>query len=310
MQASQTRRSQSTSIPNRARQRRGAKRKHDELPRPQIVVRRPRLKLDSRRAKRWMDGGARTLILHALSPTFPGGERFFIKSVMAFKSQIDDPQLLEEMRRFAAQEALHTREHIDYDAAVQQHYDLQHMEAMVERDLGAAFKFLSRTKTGWINGPRIALAVTVALEHVTAMLGRRLLSDDRIFAGAEPEFARLWSWHAAEEIEHKAVAFDVFETVGGTWLERSVALVVMSTLLSFDTLRLMANFLARDGERGSLQAWSEIAGFLFVSPGVLRRSAGDFVDFFRPGFHPWDHDDRSLLAKWKVAQEAALVGEA
>ena len=268
--------------------------------RPEIVVRKPALQLDSERSKRWLQGGAQTLLLHALSPTFPGGEHFFIKTVMAYKDRIDDPQLLEDMRRFAAQEAVHTREHLRYDEAVQGHYDVKRIEELCKRDLGATFQWLSRSRKRWFNGPRFALAMTVALEHVTATLGHQVLRDDRILAGAEPEFAKLWTWHAAEEIEHKAVAFDVFEAVGGRWLERSLAFTIMGSLLFFDTMRIAAHFLASDGQRFSLRAWREILAFVFVSPGVLRASARQLLDFYRPGFHPWDHDDRALLARWQA----------
>jgi len=251
-----------------------------------------------------MGGGARTLILHALSPTFPGGERFFIKSVMAFKDRIDDPQLQEEMRRFAAQEAIHTKEHVAYDTAVQPYYDLKLIEDWVQRDLKNTFHWLQGTKKRWFDGPRIALAVTVALEHVTATLGRRVLSDDLLPEDMDPEFARLWSWHAAEEIEHKAVAFDVFEAVGGTWLERSIALLVMTALLTFDTTRLVRRFLSNDGEAMNPHAWGDILSFLFLRPGVVPRSLGDFLSFFRPDFHPWDHDDRALLERWESGDVA------
>ena len=261
-------------------------------------MRRPKLRLSPERSKHWLQGRARTLIAHALSPTFPGGERFFIKSVMAFKHRIDDPRLLEEMRRFAAQEASHSRYHETYDAAVQEHYDLQRIEALTERDLNAVFEAFRTIKRPWFNGPRASLAMTVALEHVTAILARQILSDNRILEGADPDYARLWQWHAAEEIEHKAVAFDVFEAVGGTWLERTLALGIMGNLLLFGSLFAVAMFLRRDGQAASPQAWADIADFLLVSPGILRKIAPDVVDFLRPGFHPWDADDRPLLAKW------------
>ena len=32
-----------------------------------------------------------------------------------------------------------------------------------------------------------------------------------------------------------------------------------------------------------------------VRPGVLRRALPDWLDFFRPGFHPWMHDNREFL---------------
>lgn len=271
-------------------------RRHDAR-RPEIIVRKPVHQLDPSRSKRWMRGDATTLLCHALSPTFPGGETFFIKSVMHFRDQIDDPQLSEEMRRFAAQEAVHTREHLAYDAAVQEHYDLKEVEDFCRRDLRQTFVWLRSLRKSWFNGPRFALAITVALEHITATLGHQVLSDDRIMEGVEPEFAKLWRWHAAEEIEHKAVAYDVFQAVGGNWFERCAALVIMTTLLSFDTTRLVLRFLRKDGD--TLAGTLSILKFLWVSPGILRNSFLHYLDFYRPGFHPWNHDDRDLLARWQ-----------
>ena len=46
-----------------------------------------------------------------------------------------------------------------------------------------------------------------------------------IFHSADPAMAKLWRWHALEETEHKAVAFDVFQQVSGNkWLLRRAML--------------------------------------------------------------------------------------
>jgi len=57
----------------------------------------------------------------------------------------------------------------------------------------------------------IDLAATMALEHFTAMMAHEFLARPEHFAGADAQVAALWRWHAIEEIEHKAVAYD-------TWL--------------------------------------------------------------------------------------------
>ena len=55
------------------------------------------------------------------------------------------------------------------------------------------------------------LAVTMALEHYTAMMAHEFLANPKHFAKADPEVRDMWRWHAIEEIEHKGVAYD-------TWL--------------------------------------------------------------------------------------------
>ena len=93
--------------------------------RPPIVVRRPNFRFDPAASRLWY---RQALVPHALSPLFPAGERFFIRSVLAFRDRVHDPVLLEQIRAFVAQEAVHTAAHLDYDASVQPHYDTAAME--------------------------------------------------------------------------------------------------------------------------------------------------------------------------------------
>jgi uncharacterized protein len=281
-------------------------RKHTAPPRPPIQVRRPELRFDSEKAKRWLHGSAATLVAHALSPMFPAGERFFIKAVMSFKDEITDPQLRAEMRDFAAQEAVHTREHQVYDAATQAHYELSSIEELVQQDLRRLWVGLRSIDKPWFRGRRIALAFTVSLEHFTAILGHQVLSRQEWLDGVDPAFATLWSWHAAEEIEHKAVAFDVYEAVGGNWFERSIVMLWATFSIVLGMFRIIWHLLGKDGQRFSLTAWREILSFLFVSPGAFTHAFPAYLSYFRPGFHPWDHDDRDLLVRWKQSYAEAV----
>src|SRR3546814_8344679 len=45
-------------------------------------------------------------------------------------------------------------------------------------------------------------------------------------------------------------------------------------------------------ERGG---WRRTLRFLFISPGALRHEIGEWFDYFKPGFHPWQHDNRQYL---------------
>ena len=152
---------------------------------------------------RWWHGGDpyQTAFYNALSATFPLGEAFFVESVRAFRDGAD-ARLAEDIRNFTTQEVVHSREHLAFNRrAADSGYDLAPLEARVKRRLA-----VTRSK------PRIAsLAATMALEHYTAILAHQLLADPRHLAGADPETAALWRWHAVEEIEHKGVAYD-------TWL--------------------------------------------------------------------------------------------
>ena len=67
---------------------------------------------------------------------FPEGERFFIRSVLAYREQISDPKLLQEIREFCAQEAQHTLVHEAMNALAARHgYPVAKLESLVRRDL-------------------------------------------------------------------------------------------------------------------------------------------------------------------------------
>jgi predicted metal-dependent hydrolase len=86
-------------------------------------------------------------------------------------------------------------------------YDLEHLEGTLTRRLRWAQENLP---------PIVNLAITVAIEHFTALFAQLMLRPGSIIDKAEPSMRELWRSHAAEEMEHKSVAFDVYRAVGGT----------------------------------------------------------------------------------------------
>jgi predicted metal-dependent hydrolase len=280
-------------------------RKHTDPARPEIPVRRPRFSFPVERSRRWGGESITTLFAHALSPLFPAGERFFIRSVLAFRDRVSDPQLLEEIRNFVMQEGVHTAQHIRYDDSVQAHYDVKRMEHETEVILRTVSRVLARLEAaGVLNAQRMELAATVGLEHFTALLGEQLLLNRELFANADPEFSRLWFWHAVEEIEHKAVAFDVFDAVGGTYGERIVAFAIATVMIYTVMTLFVVRMMRQDGETIRPGAWLELLRWGLVEPGMFRQAARGYLDYLRPGFHPWDHDNRALIEEFKRAYAA------
>lgn len=231
-------------------------------------------------------------LLNAMSIFFPVGERFFIHSVRQLRSRIDDAELQQAITAFIGQEAMHGREHEQYNAALTQAgFPAAQLEAQVHALLELAKKTLT---------PKQQLALTIALEHFTAILADLLLTEPRLLEGAGPRLASLWRWHALEETEHKAVAFDVFAAV--TRSDRHAYLLRSSGLL-FATLIFTSMFMLyqlqlsrADAVSGGIKGWLRYVDYLFGQPGLLRRYTRPWLHWFRPGFHPWDHDNRRLLA--------------
>ena len=259
-----------------------------------ITVRDRRSGRDARQERWWLAGDPiATAWFNALSATFPRGETLFIDAVKAFREGAP-PRLASEIRAFVKQEVNHTREHLAFNrAAVDAGYDLAEIDARVERLLADVY---ARPKIAW-------LAVTMALEHFTAMFAHEFLSHPEHFGGAEHEQAELWRWHAAEEIEHKGVAYDTWLHATKDWSRwkrwkvKSLLMLVITKRFVTHRFRDAKELLAQDGIAG----WRATAGLLwyvFGKPGILRRIFPAWCAYFLPGFHPWNLDDRALIARY------------
>jgi predicted metal-dependent hydrolase len=257
-------------------------------------------------ANRWWvaNDPVATAFYNALSATFPKGEAFFVESVRAFRDGADD-KLAQEIRAFTTQEVMHSREHVAFNKkAVDAGYDLTRLEQRV----------IWRLDIVKSKHPIVSLAATMCLEHFTAILAHELLRDPRHLANADPEAAALWRWHAIEEIEHKGVAYDTWRHATKDWprfkrwkVKAKVMLLVTRNFL-VDRSMGVRELLRQDGITG-FQAWRRMLWFAFVRPGMMRKILGAWASFFMPGFHPWNHDDRTLIARaeQQLSVEPALA---
>ncbi|MEO9523300.1 metal-dependent hydrolase [Marinobacter alexandrii] len=238
--------------------------------------------------------------MNALSVLFPQGEQFFVDSVRAFRGMLQDPKLKEEVRGFIGQEAMHSLEH----TAMNQHV----------RDQGAPVEVMEGDLKVLLDAVRMLpkrhqLAVTCALEHITAMMADMLLERDDVREEMDEGMRPLWVWHAIEETEHKAVAYDVFQQAGGTYLERTAYLLVSTAILGVVTTwftgRMMLsdrrNFSLTSSAKGLWRLWGRNGNFSSLIPAWL--------DYFRPGFHPWDKDNSELVARFKSEIQAYVAPE-
>ncbi|APE28219.1 metal-dependent hydrolase [Aurantiacibacter gangjinensis] len=229
----------------------------------------------------------------ALSSSFPRGEAMFIAAVKHFRD--DAPARLQrEIRAFIQQEVNHSREHLAFNKLAREAgYDTRIVDARIAALVDEALA----------KPPMVQLAVTMALEHFTAIIAHRFLSEPDSLTSDGIGDPELWRWHAVEEIEHKGVAFDTWLHATRNWSDRKRylvrCLVMLRTSKRFisnrvrDSLELMA----QDGLTGWRARW-QLFAYLTGKPGLLRRIFPAWLSYFRPGFHPWDHDDRALIAKY------------
>jgi predicted metal-dependent hydrolase len=229
---------------------------------------------------------------NALNSLFPEGERFFIRSVKHYVDRIqDDPELVKRVKGFFGQEGRHGHEHERWNRILEaQGYEI---ESFLEEHSRVAYEVLEPKVP-----PSLRLAVTAALEHFTASMAANGLTGE-LLDHADPIMAGLLRWHAAEEIEHKSVAFDVFMKVDGRYSVRVAGLFVALAGLLVSWRAATKHLLAQEAKLGTdLRARAEWDRRNPVILSENDRRARMFRrairDYLRPDFHPDQKDDYGL----------------
>lgn len=239
----------------------------------------------------WYKGNPWTThFLNSLSSVFPDGERFFIDTVRHYQGQVTDPELQRQIRAFIGQEAHHGKEHEHFNTLLERKFGVptSRIAGMAKRGLALAKKQLS---------PAGQLAITIALEHFTAILASQLLRNPGIMEELDATYGEMFLWHAVEETEHKAVAFDVYQQVDGRYWLRALTMVRTTIMFLGTQFGQTVWLVARDGKLTDVKSFVEFLRFLWIEPGPMRKIIPEYLDYYRRDFHPWDHDNR-----WQIAQ--------
>jgi predicted metal-dependent hydrolase len=258
---------------------------------PAVIPR--RVEFDLARVPKYWHSGSPFLshFFTALSIVFPEGEKFFIDSVRHYEAQIEDSRTRAEVKAFIAQEAHHGYQHRLYNEWIESHdVHAQRVDALV----GKVLRFLRKVFT-----PMSQLAITIALEHFTAVLANQALTNPKVRDGIHPDMKPLWTWHAMEETEHKAVCYDVYEQVGGGYWRR--VFIMSRVMIGFPIGQLCLTFYLLGCDGFKIFNIADIARglrFLYGQGGFIRSGFPELRAYFRRDFHPWNSDNRELIAEW------------
>ena len=236
-------------------------------------------------------GNALVTALHAvLSGIFPPGERFFAESVRRFRGQVTDEHLKAQVSGFMGQEAIHGREH----ERLNEHFCAQGFDTRVaDRSIRAGLWLLERLPH------RQQLACTAFMEHFTARLGQELLTDEQYASTCDAEMLALWQWHALEELEHKTVAYDVYQLVGDRRYERILAIPLVTAALLLPILLSWLVLVLRDPARFHLREHGRGLKLILGPEGMVRKIIWKMGVFARKDFHPARHDTQALAQQWR-----------
>lgn len=231
-----------------------------------------------------------SLFLAMLSAFFPPGERFFVESVRRFRSEIKDPELKAAVSGFIGQEAIHGREH----ERLNEFLESRGIDTRVpEKAVSVGLKLLERLPS------KQQLACTTLMEHFTALLAEELLTDEEFTGKFDRDFLPMWQWHALEELEHKAVAYDVQELVGNSRRARLLASFYVSVTILPGAVVAWLYLLGREGTLTDVKDLRKGLDLLFGRKGFISRILPKMGIYSARSFHPNKHDTKSLEQQWR-----------
>ncbi len=246
----------------------------------------------------WLDNDAfKTRFFDAMSTLFPVGERFFITCVRDYKDRIQDPAMLEDIKNFTRQEGQHSMLHTRYNDR------LQAQGVRVDRILAGQEKRLFGIMRKFCS-PEFTLGMTAAAEHITAIMAECFAERGEIFVNADRRIRALYVWHAMEEMEHKAVAFDVMQKIAKVgYFTRMRSMLLVALMFPFHTFRIMRHMLKVDGfsRWQRTKIWAKGLWWLYKPNGLLTPVLGSFLAYAKPGFHPWQQEVVPSYQKWMEA---------
>jgi predicted metal-dependent hydrolase len=234
------------------------------------------------------------------SAVFPEGEDFFVRSVRAHRADVHDPELRRQVNAFIGQEAMHSRAHEQLNGHLRA---LGYPVRLVDRQTALTLRLADR-----VLPKAVRLALTAALEHVTATLAEVLLTSEALRDAFVDDGVRdLFVWHALEEVEHKAVAFDVYRHAAG---DEALRVNVMRFLLVEFTISaaigMVVSLLTDPRQLHPARLRRSLATFR-ASPLQQPEVRDRLRSYTATGFHPEDHDTEALAARWRPIVDAALA---
>ena len=228
-------------------------------------------------------------LLTALSSTFPVGEQFFVHSVRNVRDKITDEKLQAQIAAFIGQEAMHSKAHAEFnDAWRRDDYNLDSFQAWLARR-DAFIKSVH---------PKLQLAVTCAFEHFTALLGGYILRNPQVLSTLDDDAIKLWVWHAIEEIEHRAVAFDVYQAIYKDDRTRRAVMRNVTTGFASLTFYSATRLFMQDWRKSVPKVIQNVHGIYMISK-MLISLIPEYLSYFKADFHPSEIDYSKIVEYWK-----------
>ncbi|BBX39131.1 metal-dependent hydrolase [Mycobacterium simiae] len=252
-----------------------------------------------------------THMLNVLHLLLPAGEEFFVEVFKKALPLLKDDQLRLDVQGFIGQESVHSQAH----SGVLDRFDAQGIDVtpytdqirwMFEKVLGDRPGWSARRQHSWLVEQ---VSFISAIEHYTAILGEWILNTPAHDAiGTDPVMLDMLRWHGAEEVEHKAVAFDTMQHLQAGYWRRVRAQLVVSPAMLLLWIRGVRYLYSVDPQLtpGTKPRWRDYfrAARRGLLPGPLRFVRG-ITNYYRPGFHPSQLGGVGLAVDYLAVSPAA-----
>lgn len=235
-------------------------------------------------------------MINGVSLTMPYLEPFLIATLREAAKEIDDPEVLEEVKGFCAQEGQHYKTHRRYNEVLKANGYPELAE--VEEAMKASWDRLRDRRS-----LTYRLAYSAGFESMTLGVTNWLVSDRRtLFAGSDTRVASFALWHMVEEVEHKRVAFDAYQAARGSYWQRALGVFTGSWHVFWWSRKGCVAMLKADGKwrnpRSRLRLWARTAAFArAIVPGMVRSAL--------PGHDPRNEPDLAWVRAWIAGYAAA-----
>lgn len=235
----------------------------------------------------------------ALSIFLTFGEDVVISTARYHRDFVKDPTLKLRLTSLIGQEAIHSKVHNQFNDEVlkENNFPVEFLRYLADK----VFEY------GILKLPQpVQLSLMAGIEHYTAVLAEFMMQHEEYFFASQDEKQRaMWMWHMLEESEHKDIAYDVFlELSGNYWLRIVGFLLATLTILGGVSLGgYLIPFIRKPSNLINpkyMKDMIESTALLFGSErGVFGSSAMHILEYFKPSFHPNDHDTSEYLAYYK-----------
>lgn len=226
-------------------------------------------------------------IVNAASFAMPFLEPYLIRAMRKARSEITDPALREQLDQYVSQEGQHYQQHKKYNDSIAAEYSCVDE---IEKTLAADYRSLDKKSL------KFKLAYAEGFESMALAIGNMLIADrEYLFGKSDSTVASLILWHFVEEIEHKSVAFDVYDYLYGSYFWRVYGFIYATVHIFFRSRQAYRLLLKQDGLWRNWKSRWRLARLLLR---IFKNLTPRLLAVFRPGYHPEQISDPQWVLDW------------